>query len=330
MKKIIFFLFFFGVIIPEYIYLQNEEPPSVKPGLETTRLRAKDIGLQGNWRKKKDWLKQVVEKNTNIQSMVAKTQKFRSTFHDKFQAIDEELENFYRRTGFDRGEVSTLFGKIDKDLEKTKIKNKELFSLALSRIDESLKEEAEEIKNQYIDTYSIEEEFKAHKNNLAQLKLDTQSIIDLDKSIRERLKQADEQIKEIQDEAKQSQSLSKKIWDIIDDLKAREIFYNLSGIEEKAKSIEHYITKDLSEDFDYVIKTIREQIKKTGTAIDKLEKQGIIIMNRAKRLEENEEKQREILERKESEPKEEAIKRKRRKRRQPLSWWEWIISWFQW
>lgn len=278
-----------------------------------------ETGTQGNWRKKKDWLKKTIEKNDSIQDAVADIQKFRNTFLNKFESIDLTLKNFYRETGFEEGKIASLFEEVAKEIEETKKKTKELFSSSLSQIDGQSKEEIEKIKSQYLDTYSIEEKFKGYQNNLSQLQLDTQSIIDLDKSIRERLNKADEKIQTMQKESQEAQELSKKIWFVIDDLKARDIFYKVKGIDDKTKVLQNYIKKDLTRDLDSVSTTIKQQIKKTNISIKNLENQGIVIKNRAEYLAKKEKAKRDKLEKQKKEASEQTRTKRKRKPKQ-ASW----------
>jgi predicted nucleic acid-binding Zn-ribbon protein len=262
-------------------------------GPENVFYSAEEIGTQGNWRKKKDWLKQAIDKNEGIQNIVADVQGSRGIFNEKSQKINEIIDSFYQKTGFERGEVTALFQEIEKNITEAKAK----------------------IKAQYADTYAIEESFKTYKTNLEQLKLDMQTVTDLDTSIRERLKQADTQINVVQSEADRAQELSKKIWDVIDDTKARNIFYDLYAIQEKLKGLKTYIKEDLVKDLDSVIATVQDQIKKVTESIDALEKQGITIINKTKKIETDSEKKVGDLE-------QEAQKPVQKKPVPTSSWWD--------
>jgi len=274
--------------VPNKINTQEKGP-------ETIQYPEEDIGIQGNWRKKKDWLKQAIEKNDSIQTMATDIQKFKAIFYEKFQPIDKKLDDFYRKSGFDKGELENLIKEIDNEIIQTKSKTKKLFSKALAELDEETKEEATKIKEQYADTYSIEEKFKQYKNNLEQLKLDMQAIYDLDASLRSRLEAAENQVDSITSKLSQAETLSQKIWNVIDDKKAKQIFYELSNIYENTKALQNYIKQDLAQDFDNVITTINNQINIVSTGIDNLEKEGFFVRNRTTRLEQERKKQQELL-----------------------------------
>lgn len=299
------------------------EAISQENGPENVSYSTEEIGSQGNWRKKKDWLKQAIDKNEVIQNIVAEVQGSRGIFNEKSQKITEIIDSFYQKTGFERGEITTLFQEVEKNIADAKAKALELFTLSIGETqDEKTKEEIKKIKAQYADAYTIEETFKTYKANLDQLKLDMQTVTELDTSIRERLKQADTQINVVQSEADRAQELSKKIWHVIDDIKARDIFYDLYAIQEKIKSLKTYIQVDLVKDLDTVIATEQDQIKKVSEGIDALEKQGITVINRAKKIEADSEKKVADLEQQEA-------KVPVKKKAVEPSWWDSIKTFFQ-
>ena len=280
-------------------------------GLETLKYSQEDIGIQGNWRKKKDWLKQAIEENDSIQEIVAVVRKFSMKFQEKFIQTDEQIDIFYNESGLDKEKLDSFFTDVEKDIERTKQKTKKLFDAALSSLNEQIKEEAKKIKEHYVDAYGIEEKFKEQKNMLKQIKLDMKTIQNIDVSITKRLKTVSKQNETIQAESKRAQELSEKIWHVIDDAKAKDIFYKLKEINEKVKGIQHYVKVDLFNDFNAIIEKMKNQLKKTAVEIQKLEKEGLIIVNRAKRIEEGRKKQAELLKRKQETKQKITVKTKK-------------------
>jgi len=301
-------------------------------GAETVQYTQEEIGVQGNWRKKKDWLKQAIAKNDAIQTMVIDVQKFKKIFYDKFKPIDSMLDTFYREAGFNTGELESLIQEIAQEIELTKTNHQNLFTKTLSELSEETKDEAIKIKKQYADIYSIEEKFKQHKNSLEQFRLDITSVVELDKSLRTRLKTAEDQIRAIQSNVNKAGELSQKIWHVIDDNKAKKIFYELSSIHENVKALQQYIQQDLVQDFDAVITTLQNQIKIVTVGIDNLEQQNIIIKNRALRLEEQKIEDEKLLKQKRESKKKETKKKAKKQRSESETWygliWEGIASLF--
>jgi|SaaInlLV_10m_DNA_2_1039722.scaffolds.fasta_scaffold05774_2 hypothetical protein len=245
-------------------------------GAETEELSEDVVGVQGNWVKKNKWLKDANEKNDKLQVIVLEVQKITGMFYDKFKEIDDIQDDFYRAGGFDRGGITKLFTELEKEVEENKKKDLEILAQGKKVVIEG--------KKGKVDAYAIEEEFDKYKKELEQLKLDMESIKELDKSVAERRKKLQEQINSVFDEADKTRKVVSEIWDIIDDKKAEEKYYEVNKSLEKVKALKKYITNDLVKDFDSVIQKIKDQIAKTTETINDIEKKGIIIENRTERI----------------------------------------------
>ncbi len=126
---------------------------------------------------------------------------------------------------------------------------------------------------------------RQQKTKLAQLKLDMKSIEDLDKSLAERLKKVDASILTGNTLSQEAQEKMNLLWDILDDKKARVIYYELSGtLLVKIKNIQEYLKTILLPDFIKVVELVEKQITTVQTATEELEKEGIIIQQRTERL----------------------------------------------
>jgi len=255
---------------------QVEEPPA---GAETTTLSEDKIGSQGNWRKKRRWLEEALPINNEVQAALGLLEQASKALNEKYASIQQDLGLFYRSFGFEQGKIALILQDIEKFLEKKK--KKEVEELAQAA------EEEREVQASLYDDKAEEVEQKSHeqKREFEQLQLDIKSIEDLDASLTERLKKADEQVAVVLNDSAQTRTLIDEMWYIIDDLKARDNFYQIKNIGEKVKNIVNYIQVDLSKDFDEVITRIRTQMDKTKTGITGLEAKGIIIENRTQRVE---------------------------------------------
>ncbi|MFH1462077.1 MAG: hypothetical protein ABIF12_03970 [bacterium] len=240
---------------------------------QTVDLSEEIIGIQGNWVKKRGWVKESYKVNDEIQETVSVIQKLHSPLQEKFVSIDGELDSFYKQEGFKQGEVSSLFNSLNKYLDKKR------------------KKESKKIKQGVTDEEELKIELLLHdlkilKKEIEQLRLDIKSVDQLDKSLNDRLKKFDEYIKMALDESVKSKAMIDEIWYIIDDLKARDIYYQLKGdLLEKVKAIKKYLIGSFSSDFDNLLNLIRNQIQKIVDQTKDLEKKGLIIKNRSERLE---------------------------------------------
>lgn len=265
----------------------KEMPAIEEAGPETADFAEDEIGIQGNWVKKKEWLKQAQEKNDSIQDVLVDVKKNNQKFYDNFKLVDFDLDIFYKQVGFSRGKLNEQFEEIQNDLTKTLSETKQFFKQAFHLIvDEEDLQRASEIKDKYADLSEIDDVFKSNYSKLNQLKSEIEWITKLDDSLKERLKKFDEHLNQIESKANNAKNLSDKIWQVIDHEKAKKIYYDISAINEKVKSIQQFFDVDFSKDFENVISLIREQIAKANTSVQSLEKNGIIIINRTERIEE--------------------------------------------
>jgi hypothetical protein len=250
-------------------------PPPPPMALPADTLKpVEEIGTHGNWYKKRDWLLKANEVNNQIQDMALQAEDLRSVFMSKYKTIDKILDDYYVNDGLEQGKIQELFDSVNKYIEKQRKKEREGLEKQ-TKADATLQGKIEFIENK----------MSSYKQELEQLKLDMKSIEDLDQSLTERLKRFDEQINVVDQEAEKAAKSVDSLWDVLDDLKAREQYYVLNNdILERVKAIHGYLKDDLLADFDSVIATINDQIAKNKDAIKKLEDKGLIIKDRARRI----------------------------------------------
>ena len=287
------------------------------------------IGIQGNWMKKKDWLLRSNEVFDALQASVNNLQSVRQTYQKKYHDIDKEFDAFYKKASLEQGKIQELFAGLERYLEKKKKGKEDEYTQAKQS------PEQEELANReyLLKVELLNEEIKKNREELEQLKLDLQSIEDLDKSIVARLERFDEQFEKAHDFYDQAEQEIEQLWDIIDDSLAREIYYKLkNNITLQIEAITGYLQEDLAKDLDTVIETARSQIKKTEEEIKALEEKGFIVKDRSRRIEEIKLQEIQQLEqaRKEAEQiptKIETIDLNKIKRK-PTRWYEKAYDWF--
>lgn len=269
-------------------FLQGMQQPSpliqkpTKPAKEnaipaTVDFPEEKIGSQGNWIRKKEWLKEALRTNEEIQKITGVVQKAKNPYSEKAQQIDSEIDAFYKKEGFEQGKLKDLFASIEKYLEKKKQK---AIEQAKATGEQGVTGELE------IKIKLIEKDIANNQKELDQLKLDMQSIGDLDKSIHDRLSKVDEQITITRKEADRAEKLTDETWYIIDDKKARNNYYELkNNILGKLKAIQKYLDSDLLSDFEAVLTTARNQMTKVSEEIKNLEEKQFFIKDRAQRIE---------------------------------------------
>lgn len=237
------------------------------------------IGLQGNWVKKREWLLKAHEIFADIQGLSAEIEVLRKTFLSKLNDTDALLDSFYGSIGVDQGKIQELFEDVSRYLDKKRKKDMSNAGAATS----DMKQDPE--MSAKIDV--IESHIKKSRDSLEQLRLDTESIADLGKSVIDRIKRVDERIVVVQELLRQAQDTINDMWEIVDHNLARNKYYELSTtIHEKIKSEKAYLEEDLMQDLDSVIATIQSQIDKTKENIKKLEGDGVFIQDRSSKIRE--------------------------------------------
>ena len=91
------------------------------PEPETGDFNEEEIGIQGNWVKKKDWLTRSYELSNKIRNLLLEIRDTRNLFQEKYSALDDKLDSFYKELGLDQGKLQQLFDGLKKFLEKKKI-----------------------------------------------------------------------------------------------------------------------------------------------------------------------------------------------------------------
>ncbi|MBM3887381.1 hypothetical protein FJ364_05630, partial [Candidatus Dependentiae bacterium] len=229
-------------------------------GPNTVNQPEEKIGTSGNWVKKKDFLMRAFDMQKEIEELATQIQSYRSIYQQKFNAIDDQLDIFYKQLGLEQGKVQGLFSQLNEYIEKKKQRK-------TARIKENIKD----VREQQLAVEQLEESLKTNKDTLEQLKADMKSIEDLDKSINTRLQKADEQIAVAQQEAARTQEIVQSMWDMIDDKRAKAAYFELKdGILRKLQTINSYLQQDLLGDLEKVAGTIEAQIKKTREEVKQL------------------------------------------------------------
>lgn len=235
-------------------------------------------GEQGNWVKKKQWLLKSFEVNNNIYNLAVQIADTRNIYSSKNDAISDELQNFYKNLGLEQGKLQEMFDSVERYLDKKKKKETTSLTVSGEKTSDSDRELQGKIE-------AIEYDIKKLKDELEQLKLDMKSIEDVGRSLNQRLEKADEQIAAAMNLAETAKNKVDGLWEIIDDKKARIIYYDMANVEENLKIILKYLKETLANDFDTVIQTAKTQISVVNESIKKLEGFGIIIKDRSQRVE---------------------------------------------
>jgi hypothetical protein len=247
-------------------------------GLETIQVSDEKTGDQGNWVKKKSWLLKSYEISSNIYKLATQIAQTKKIYQGKYNAIDEELDKFYKDLGMEQGKIKELLDSVGRYLEKKKIKDAALLSAPAEKTGVVDQDYARKID-------LLESQIRQMESDLEQLRLDMDAIADVDKSLTQRLQKVDEQITISITQSEAAKTKVEDLWDIIDDKKARAIYYEVLNIEENLKAILSYLQDVLASDFDKIVSLAKEKISLVASNIKKLEEKGLIIKDRSRRVE---------------------------------------------
>ncbi len=280
----------------------QEEDEEVGP--DTVTLSEEKIGFRGNWVKKREWLLRAKDQNDKIQTLASDVKKKPSSFREKFNKIQSELDLFYRRAGKTEGKLELIKRALEQQQQEkeslvvkkpTAIKedswHKRLLSSFLGITDwihdnivgwfagkkeeppvkavTEIKEETSVVKDKALDV-------ALQPNELELLRKDVKTVKDLDDALVKRIDKLAEQVSLVNEEASRANGLLDEIWDMIDDAKAQANFYAMKTATKKIKSIKDYIDGNFASDFDATIETIKKEMNKVNERIEALEGAGFI------------------------------------------------------
>ncbi len=252
--------------------------PVLVIGPDTTNYPEEVIGSYGNWIKKSEWYNQLKATILQISTTTKDIAESRQVFRQKYIGIGNQHADFFKKFGFEGGKIEELFAGLDRYLEKQRKRSVDEFTI---------KNRAGELKVRDMQTRIdlIDEKIKSYKVKLEQLKLDLQSIEELDKSLFDRLSKVDEQLELVNQDNAKVREMQKTMLYVVDHNKARDLYFKLKNeILAKLESIKTYLTQTLMQDFDTVSATINSQVKKTKDSIEELEAKGLIIKDRAHKI----------------------------------------------
>ena len=291
------------MVIPPIPELKEEE---ITIPSESTALPEKPVGIdttaqenpQGNWLYKRIWWERAEERYEKIRLLVDEIWESRTKFFHARNELDRNvLDPFYIGIGIDQGELQGILSEINDFLEKKREKQGELNEQELL----------------------IYEAYTAEEESLKQLKIDVESVTTLDHAIDDALGTLMNQINRVRNYEAQAWDNFKEISHILNDTKARELYYMIEGAARNIKNIGTYVSKDFFPHFNNLISEATKHIKRIQEQFESLKEKGISFQRQTKLIEQAQQKATE--ERAEEEEDEKPAK-------PALGWIDWIGSLF--
>jgi len=260
------------IVIPEP---EKEEKPV---GIDTVSLE----NPQGNWLFKRIWWERAEERYEKIRLLVDAVWESRTIFFVKRNELDRNvLDPFYLNVGIGQGELQTILSEQLEFFEKHREQQGEL-----NEQERSLYE-------------SIENEEEA----LKQLKSDVEAIASLDHAIDDALGTLMNQINRVRQFERQAWDNFKEIAHILNDTKARELYYMIEGAERNIKNISTYLERDFFNHFTRLINEATKHVNRVQNQIEALKEKGVNFKRQSELLEQKQQPQEETEEEEEEAPK---------------------------
>ncbi len=252
--------------VPEQVE-KKELPPLEEPlGIDTVELQEP----QGNWLFKRIWWERAEERYEKIRTIVEKIWNSRMNFFIKRTELDKKvLDPFYIAIGLGQGELKIILDDL------------------INRMEQERQEEGvlSEQERTFFATLQVEQE------TLRQLKLDVESISELDHTIDEALIKLMETINRVREQERQAWGQFKEIARVLSEKKARELFYQMDVAWRNIKSMSAYLEKEFADHFKQLTERAEQHVERVKKEIQALREKGVDFKKQADRIEAQEEEQ---------------------------------------
>ncbi len=246
-------------VAPEKV--EKKELPQLKEplGIDTVELQEP----QGNWLFKRIWWERAEERYEKIRTIVEKIWNSRMNFFIKRSELDKKvLDPFYIAIGLGQGELKIILDDLMNRMEQ-------------ERQEEGMLSEQERT---FFTTLQVEQE------TLRQLKLDVESISELDHAVDEALIKLMEIINRVREQERQAWDQFKEIARVLSEKKARELFYQMDVAWRNIKSMSAYLEKEFAEHFKKLTKRAEENVERVKKEIQALKEKGFDFKKQADRM----------------------------------------------
>ncbi len=255
---------------PEEVAVVPEVPEKKEEEVEIIGIDTVDLAEpQGNWLFKRMWWERAEEKYDKIRRLVDTIFQARMEFFEERNKLDKNvLDPFYIHVGLGQGELSEIL----RDL--------------IERIEEEREEEGflNEREREFLTL------LRGEKKVLEQVQRGVDAISKLDEEIDKGLNELMEQINQVRKHEHEAWQSFKDIARVLNDKKARELFYKMDTASKNISEIAVYIAQRFKTHFQqHLIENARKQVERITSAIQALREKGIDFKKQAERLDLEEE-----------------------------------------
>jgi len=250
---------------------------------------------QGNWLLKKMWWERAEERYEKLKNFTDDISDKRVDFFKQRSVLDKDLfDTFYLELGMEFSEFSTTINDLVDRLEQEQVSQ------------EDLKEKQQNL----IDSIRLE------KATIEQVKANIDDLKKVDNAIENALGIVIETVNNARQYDREGWNCFKEISRLLDDKKARELFYRLDVALQNIKQLNNYLSQDFASYFSHLETRAHTIVATLNNQLAELKEKGIDLRNKVTLFEQEERKE---LVKEEVETEEEEV-------RQPKSWWRRTID----
>lgn len=219
---------------------------------------------QGNWLFKRIWWERAEAKYEKIRSRVSAIFEARMLFFSKRSEFDKNIiDPFFISIGITSGQLQELIH----DLIVRLNKERELAG-SLNQQERALLENLED-----------------DLNRLQDMKSDIEKVGMLSRELDHSLDMLMEQINRIKGYEQDAWQLFKEVARVLNDKKAREIFYKMDAVAKNISDVATYIQQQFEPHFNNVVAAGQRQVERLNTVAKDFHKKGVVFKDRFEQLE---------------------------------------------
>lgn len=238
--------------------LQEQSEPESEAQEEASRKYGEDevMGIdtvdipnpQGNWLYKRVWWERAEAKFERIRETVGKIMEVRTGFFAKRAELDKNvLDPFYIKIGMSQGELQEILNEM------------------VSKAERLLESERND---------SIQEKLEDEKRTLQSVQKQVQVVVKQDEEVEKAILMLVEQITKVRTIEQQAWKDFKAIARVLDDRKARELFYKVDAAWRTIKELQQYIEQTFATSFDALIEKLKKEVERVNQEMNALKETG--------------------------------------------------------
>ncbi len=239
------------------------QPVSTVPTVQETAqvdsegLDTLNIDTGGNWLEKRVWYKKAEREYEEIHKIMQKTSDIRTKFVHEVSVIGKHIDDFYEKVSFEKGQIDELLQAVLGSLTtEQKIRGGDLSS----------------------DERGIKEKIHADQQAFQSIEATMKSITDLDEQVSKTMIKAFQEIDACNALEAKAWNNFKEIGSILDDKKARVLFYEIENFYKNIEKKIDYLQSNLLNYLQNQLNSkIMQQTSQIQTTVNSLKAKGLDI-----------------------------------------------------